>query len=141
MKKFRGFLVLLLAICVCAGISFTSDVVSAATTTVKLTTPTVRPGYVVRWFPEDNVPGYSLTNGGIQTMWLTFGETGNVVEVGFMQYATKTDYVWVSGELYSNFVSKDQVLQGPTAFYQPYLKNKNSTVHITVQPGGYILYQ
>ena len=141
MKKFRGFLVLLLAICMCAGIGFTSDMVSAAQTKITLSTSTVAPGNVVRWFQTDNVSGYSLTNGGIQTMCFTFGELGNHVETGFMQYATKTDYVWVSGIFSFGGFSKDKVLQGPTAYYQPYLKNKNETVYVTVKSGSYVMIQ
>lgn len=141
MKKFRVFFVLLLAICLCAGIGFASDIVSAAQRVVGLNATRVTPRYVCRWFPTNNVSGYSLTNGGMQTMSFIFEEEGNDVAVGFMQYATKTDYEWVSGVLYSDYVIKDKILQGPTAFYQPYLWNKNTSVYINVKSDSYILIQ
>lgn len=141
MKKFRGFLVLLLAICLCAGIGFASDIVSAAQTRATLEPRIIAPGHAALWYPYDNDSGISLTNGGRQTMSLYLGELGDRVEAGFTQYTTRDRYVWVSGVLNSDGIYKEKVLQGPTAFYLPYLANYNPNVYIEVLTGSYVMYQ
>lgn len=141
MKKFRGFLVLLLAACVCAGIGLTGDLVSAAQTRATLEPKTIAPGHAVLWFPYNNDSGISLTNGGRQTMSIKLGEVGDRVEAGFTQYTTRDRYVWVSGVLNSDRIYKEKVLQGPTAFYMPYLANYNENVYIEVLTGSYVMYQ
>lgn len=74
-------------------------------------------------------------------MDLYLGELGDRVEAGFMQYTTRNRYIWVSGVLNSDHLKKEQVLQGPTAFYMPYLGNFNENVYIEVLTGSYVLYQ
>ncbi|MBR4026717.1 MAG: hypothetical protein IKJ01_04070 [Lachnospiraceae bacterium] len=141
MKKFRKILALALVICCCMGIGCTSSIVKAATTTVNLTNCTVTPGYSMRWFPKGQTAGHKLTEGGTQSMQFYLGEMGNQISIGFMKYSTKTNYPFYTGTVnaYSKSVSK--TLTGSTAYYQPYLSNRNETVYINVKSSSYVKIQ
>lgn len=139
MRNLRKVLALALALCLCAGIFMAGDIVEAASTKVNLSAHTLAAGKTVRWYPSSNTSGHSLTNGGEQIMKFYMGALGNKIEIGFMQYATKTNYKWYSGTVNSLTTGeKSKILTGPTAYYQPYLKNNNATVSIDVQATSYI---
>lgn len=141
MKKFRGFLVLLLAICLCAGIGFASDIVSAAQTRATLEPRIIAPGHAALWYPYDNDSGILLTNGGRQAIYIKLGELHNRLETGFMQYTTRDRYVWFSGQVNPDIFNFEDVLYGPTGYYMPYLANFNQNVYIRVLTGSYVMYQ
>lgn len=141
MKKFRFFLAFALAVCLCTGVGFANNIVNAASTTINLSSATVTPGYSMRWFPNDNTSGFSLTNGGKQSMYFSMGEKGNKINIGFMKYSTKVDESFYSGTVSSYTKSASKTLTGDTAYYQPYLTNKNETVYITVKQGSYVTIQ
>lgn len=139
MKLFRKALVILMALSICLGSFGVAEVTQAATTKISLTSTTVTPGYSCRWFPADNVPGYSLTNGGTQYMSFVLGEKGDKISIGFMKYSTKTNYVWYTGTLSSKSTGViSKTLSGATAYYQPYLTNRNETVYISVKSSSYV---
>lgn len=103
-----------------------------------LTDCIVKPGYIMRWFPKNNVSGHVLTEGGYQYMHFYLGEKGDKIRIGFMKYSTKTDYNVYSGTVDAMDIGKYYLLTGPTAYYQPFLANRNETVYIHVQSDSFI---
>lgn len=141
MKRFRRLLASLLAVAFCS-IILVAPIANAATK-ISLVKTTIKSKTTMTWYPTSDPDGRNLTNGGTQSMYFSFSESGNKINIGFRRTSNLAKYSWYSGTLGSSTKSKyaSKKLTGPSGYYRPYLTNNNDTVSITVKDTSYYTFK
>ena len=138
MKKFRSILCLLLSITCClGGVGMMSA--NAATSTHYITETHIKAGTYTYWYPSSSPSGYTMVNGGSDSIKINLTTKGNKISAGFRKNSTGTLYPWYSGTL-TNKTSTGlvtKVMTSATAKYQAYVSNKNATVELIVLDTSY----
>ena len=130
MKKIRKVLCSLLAVICCTAILATPIV--NASTTYNISEANLPAGTTTLWYPTSNTSGFSITNGGTQSMDMYFTTSGNVLSMGFQQVSSGSKYSWFSGTASGTSKYASKVLTGTSGYYKVYVTNNNSSVSLTV---------
>jgi len=138
MKNVRKFLCSLLVVA-CLSTAFIAQGVNvnASSTTVNFGASSTVAGHVRTWWPTGDSDGWSLTNGGSQSLRFVLTTSGNVLDAGFQRNVNGTRYIWHSGTIQGTSTGiATQVLTGPSGYYKPYLWNRNTSVTINTTTGS-----
>lgn len=135
MRRFRGTMILLLALIVVSGVTGFSRI--SASSHYNICKAYIPAGTTSRWFPTSDQDGFVLTNGGAQTLYFALTEKGHQCSFGFSKTSSGAKYSWFNGTLSTKTKTATKNLSAGSGYYKIYLTNNNATVQITVKDTSY----
>lgn len=142
MIKLRRILAAMLLVFVgFCSVAFNAEISNATVKTSYLSYNGIKAGTKVLWYPSSNPSGYSMTGGGTQKLKICMNTTGNKIQTGLYSVGTGSYNIFYGGTVTNYNTAELPKVISASGYYQPYLKNNNTSVSINVQNTSYIKYE